>query len=51
VLLHLVSACVLARPPSVVWLCDCDQEPCVDGLGLFGRWHNLSCVLTDSECC
>ena len=24
----------VANPPSVVWLRDCDQEPCVCGLGL-----------------
>ena len=30
------------------WLCDCDQEPYVYGLGLFGHWHSWSCVLTDS---
>ena len=28
---------------------DCDQEPCVYGLGLFGHWHSLSCVLIVSE--
>ena len=26
---------------------DCDQEPCVYGLGLFGHWHSWSCVLID----
>ena len=31
-----LSLCV-ANPPSVVWLRDCDQEPCVYGLGLFGH--------------
>ena len=35
------SACVWASPRFVVWLPDCDQEPCVDGMGLFGRWHSL----------
>ena len=33
---------------SVVWLRDCDQEPCVYGLGLFGHWHSWSCVLIES---
>ena len=41
-----LSLCV-ANPPSVVWLRDCDQEPCVCGLGLFGHWHCWSCVLID----
>jgi len=30
-----------------VWLRDCDQEPCVYGLGVFGHWHSWSCVLID----
>jgi len=45
--------------PSSVGLClgksmsdcassvDCDQEPCIDGLGLFGHSHSWSCVLLD----
>ena len=41
-----LSLCVV-NPPSVVWLRDCDQEPCVCGLGLFGHWHCWSCVLID----
>ena len=45
--LHLASVCVWTSPPSVVWLRDCDQEPCVVGLGLFGHWHSWSCVLID----
>ena len=34
-----LSLCV-ANPASFVWLRDCDQEPCVHGLGLFGHWHS-----------
>ena len=41
-----LSLCV-ANPPSVVWLLDCDQEPSVYGLGLFGHWHSWSCALVD----
>ena len=31
----------------VVGLRDCDQEPCVYGLGLFGQWYSWSCLLID----
>ena len=42
-----LSLCV-AFPPSVVCLCDCDQEPCVYGLGLFGHWQSWPCLLFDA---
>ena len=29
--LHPAADCVWASPPTVVWLGDCSQEPCVDG--------------------
>ena len=35
-------------PPSLAaGLCNCDQESCVHGLGLFGHCHSWSCVLID----
>ena len=55
---HLVNMLPLLRPPinSSNWHpfsncigtadhepCDPDQEPCVNGLGLFGEWHSWSC--------
>ena len=32
------AATGVCRSYLVVWLHDCDQEPCVYGLGLFGHW-------------
>ena len=32
--------CLENSPASVVWLCGCDQEPRVYGLGLCCHWHS-----------
>lgn len=35
----MLLSCVRRSLPLVVWVHDCDQGPCVDGLGLFGHLH------------